>query len=63
VGSAIVGNRTLAISGGFWQFPGALCTPGLLKIPGGFGSAGGFGNPGGAQRQFASALRMLLAAD
>jgi hypothetical protein len=32
-------------------------------VPGGFGSAGGFGNPGGAQRQFASALKMLLAAD
>jgi hypothetical protein len=36
---------------------------GSFGNPGGFAITGNFGNPGGAQRQFASALRMLLAAD
>jgi hypothetical protein len=36
---------------------------GSFGNPGGFAITGNFGNPGGAQRQFASALRMLPAAD
>jgi hypothetical protein len=45
------------------RFPLALGMAGSFGNPGGFAITRSFGNPGGAQRQFASALRMLLAAD